>query len=109
MENVKGRKNFKLRTREAQMKLDTSKPEYLLSHEFTPNLILNQLMNLEVKLNKPIFIGQAVLNLSKLIMYELRFIKLPSYAQRFGARLRSLVAIQIVYFAKSKALTFSDS
>ena len=49
MENVMGRKNFKLRTSEAQMKLDTSKPEYLLSHEFTPNLILNQLMNLEVK------------------------------------------------------------
>ena len=87
MENIRSRKNFKLRTSEAQMLLDTSKPQYLLTHEFAPNLLLNELVNLEVKLNKPIFIGQAVLDLSKLIMYELRFVKLPAYAQRFGGKI----------------------
>ena len=87
MENVRGRKNFKLRTSEAQMLLDTSKPQYLLTHVFAPNLCLNELTNLEVKLNKPIFIGQAVLDLSKLVMYELRYVKLPAYARRFGGRI----------------------
>src|SRR3981189_3991157 len=87
MENIRSRKNFKLWTSEAQMLLDTSKPQYLLIHEFAPNLLLNELVNLEVKLNKPIFIGQAVLDLSKLIMYELRFVKLPAYAQRFGGKI----------------------
>jgi hypothetical protein len=41
-------------------------------------------MNLEVKLDKPIYIGQAVLDLSKLIMYELRYVKLEEYATRFN-------------------------
>jgi hypothetical protein len=41
-------------------------------------------MNLEVKLNKPIFIGQAVLDLSKLTMYELRYTQFPRYEAEFG-------------------------
>jgi len=41
-------------------------------------------MNLEVKLNKPIFIGQAVLDLSKLTMYELRYTQFPLYEAEFG-------------------------
>jgi hypothetical protein len=90
LENQRGRKEFKLRTRETQMLSDTSKPHYLSTHKFTKNLLINEMMNLEVKLNKPIFIGQAVLDLSKLIMYELRFVKLTSYAERFGGKIEIL-------------------
>jgi len=43
-----------------------------------------------VKLNKPIFIGQAVLYLSKLIMYELRYNKLAKYEEEFGGRISVL-------------------
>src|SRR5436190_13569610 len=64
MENVRGRKDFRLRTSEYQMLMDTSKPQYLRSHEFSDDLILNELVNLEVKLDKPIFIGQAVLDVN---------------------------------------------
>src|SRR5277367_5095349 len=42
------------------------------------------MINLEVKLNKPIFLGQAVLDLSKLIMYELRYHKFPACEAEFG-------------------------
>ena len=87
MENVKGRKNFKLRNTEESALKDSSKPHYLRSHRFSENLLLNELINLEVKLNKPIFIGQAVLDLSKLIMYELRYIKLAQYEVEFGGRI----------------------
>jgi hypothetical protein len=45
---------------------------------------------LSVKLDKPIYIGQAVLDLSKLIMYELRYEKFESYAQRFGGSINIL-------------------
>jgi hypothetical protein len=45
------------------------------------------MMNLEVKLDKPIFIGQAVLDLSKLTMYELRYQKFPAYEAEFGGRI----------------------
>ena len=71
MENVRSRKKLNLRTTEEQMHMDTRLPHYLKTHEFAPNLMLNELMNLQVMLNKPIFIGQAVLDLSRLTMYRL--------------------------------------
>ena len=69
------------------MLLDTSKPQYLRSIEFSEDLILNELMNLEVKLDKPIFIGQAVLDLSKLIMYQLRYDRLRHYEGLFHGKI----------------------
>ena len=45
-------------------------------------------------LNKPVFIGQAVLDLSKLIMYRIRYEHLPKYAERFSGSI-SVVADQI--------------
>src|ERR1700722_7905622 len=44
-------------------------------------------MNLEVKLDKPIFIGQAVLDLSKLVMYQLRYHKLQHYEGQFNGKI----------------------
>jgi len=84
MENVRGRKDYKLRNSEESVLKDASKPHFIRIHRFTENLVLNEMINLEVKLNKPIFIGQAVLDLSKLIMYDLRYRKFPRYEQEFG-------------------------
>jgi hypothetical protein len=87
MENVRDRKKFTLRTSEAQMYQDTSKPHYYRTVEFSPDLMLNELMNLEVKLYKPIFIGQAVLDLSKLVMYHLRYDRLQHYEGQFNGKI----------------------
>jgi hypothetical protein len=87
MENVRDRKKFTLRNSAAQMLLDTSKPQYLRSVEFSEDLMLNELMNLEVRLDKPIFIGQAVLDLSKLVMYQLRYDKLRRYEGMFHGKI----------------------
>jgi len=87
MENVRGRKKYHLRNSKESILKDTSKPQYLCSHRFAEYLVLNELMNLEVKLNKSIFIGQAVLGLSKLTMFELRYRKFPAYEAEFGARI----------------------
>jgi hypothetical protein len=38
---------------------------------------------IQVLLDKPVYIGQAVLDLSKLVMYRLRYESLPAYADRF--------------------------
>ena len=53
-----------------------SKPQFLRAHRFSEDLVLAEMLKLEVKLDKPIFIGQAVLDLSKLTMYQLRYEKL---------------------------------
>jgi hypothetical protein len=90
MENVRNRKDYRLRNSLESALKDTSKPHFLRAYRFTENLLLNELINLEVKLNKPIFIGQAVLDLSKLVMYELRYVKFPRYEELFGGRIEVL-------------------
>ena len=100
MENVRGRKIFKLRNTEESSYKDTSKPHYLRSHRFSDNLLLNELINLEVKLNKPIFIGQAVLDLSKLIMYELRCKKFTQYEEEFGGKISVIGGDTDSFFCK---------
>ena len=84
MENVRSRKKFNLRNSDESLFKDTSKAHNLSSHRFAEDLVLTELMNLEVKLNKPIFIGQAVLDISKLIMFELRYHKFPQYEAEFN-------------------------
>src|SRR5438552_15382509 len=73
MENVRYRKKYNLRNTKDSIENNARKPYYLYSHRFAKDLLLTKCMNLEVKLNKPIFIGQAVLDLSQLIMFELRY------------------------------------
>ena len=84
MENVRARKDFSLVNTEEKLIKQSSKPHFLQAHIFSNELVLIEKMNLEVKLDKPIYIGQAVFDLSKLIMYELRYIKLNEYATRFN-------------------------
>jgi hypothetical protein len=49
-----------------------------------------QLLHEEVELNKPVYVGQAVLDLSKLVMYQLYYEQLPLYEQRFGGKIRAV-------------------
>ena len=90
MENVRGRKDFRLPNTEEAFEIDTSKPQFLQAHRFSDDLALTEMLKLEVKLDKPIFIGQAVLDLSKLTMFRLRYEKLTDYEHRFGCRISVL-------------------
>jgi hypothetical protein len=109
MENVRDRKKFTLRNSAAQMLLDTSKPQYLRSVEFSEDLMLNELMNLEVRLDKPIFIGQAVLDLSKLECANYDMICCDVTKACSMARYQSLVGTLIVCFARLRRLTSLNS
>ena len=90
MENVRGRKNFKLVNNETSFLKLTSMPNFLRAHHFSKDLVLSEMTKFEVTLDKPIFIGQTVLDLSKLIMYELRYIKLVAYEAEFGGKISVL-------------------
>ena len=87
MENVRGRKKFKLTNSDAKMRSECSKPQFIYSHMFSSDLTLVQHTNFLVELNKPVFIGAAVLDLSKLIMYELRYIQLAKYEVQFKCKI----------------------
>jgi len=84
MENLRRRKKFKLCTSADDLTTYTSRPEFLSFTIFHENLVGVNLAKDQVVLNKPIAIGQAVLDLSKLIMYDLYYGKLKTYATEIG-------------------------
>jgi len=79
MENVRKRKDVRICNSSEKFKTYIAKPTYDDSRLFckgdatgSVNIVGVHLIKPEVILDKPIFIGQAVLDISKLIMYKLR-------------------------------------
>ena len=71
MENVRNRINFRLiSTEEEAMRILNRKKKHTI---FNDNCVGVHLLKREVKLNKPIFIGQAVLDQSKHLMYDFHY------------------------------------
>lgn len=89
MENVRERMDMRLCNTKKRLITYTSKPLYQRSLYFSESLVGVQLLKDHVKLDKPIYIGQAVLDLSKLEMYQLRYEKLVQYETEFGGRIRT--------------------
>eukprot|EP00732_Lithocolla_globosa_P000001 Lithocolla_globosa_v1_NODE_1_length_16663_cov_42.954359.p1 type:complete len:1376 gc:universal NODE_1_length_16663_cov_42.954359:11827-15954(+) len=73
MENVRGRIDFRLCTNDKQLDKLSSKPEYLHRNVFTDNLVGVHLKKTMVKLDKPIYAGFAILELSKHLMYDFHY------------------------------------
>ncbi|XP_064645963.1 uncharacterized protein LOC135499232 [Lineus longissimus] len=73
MENVRDRKNIKLTTNVPQLRKCVNSNNFRSSKIFGENLIMVESQKSEVCLNKPIFMGQAILDLSKIHMYNFHY------------------------------------
>ena len=83
VENVRRRLNFRLVNNKNDLLKYTSNPSFTQSIIFSNELVGIKLRKDHITLNKPVYIGQAVLDLSKLEMYELFYDKLKSYESEF--------------------------
>ena len=88
MENIRGRRKFKLVNDANQHERLCSRDSFVSSVYFTEDLVGVNCASHEVKLNKPVYIGQVVLDDSKLEMYELRYVKLKSYQEEFKCHIQ---------------------
>ena len=70
MENIRKHRNIKLVTdREAYLKA-VMKPNFKSGVRFSSNLMGCERGKIKVVMNKPVYLGQAILDLSKIVMYE---------------------------------------
>ena len=70
IENIRKHRNIKLVTnREAYLKL-VMKPNFKSGVRFSDNLMGCEMGKIKVVMNKPVYLGQAILDLSKIVMYE---------------------------------------
>ena len=73
MENIRNHKDIKFATNEKSLhKLLMKRNSKSVIH-FSPNLIGCEMGKIKVEMNKPVYLGQMILDLSKIIMYKFRY------------------------------------
>ena len=70
MQNDRKHRDIKLVTREAKRNKLASEPNYRSTQCISKHLLVMEIKKTEIKMNKPIYLGQAILDLSKTRMFE---------------------------------------
>ena len=65
MENVRNHKDIKIVTTNKRRSILASEPNYQSTKYISKDLLIMEMKKAEVKMNKPIYLGQAILDLSK--------------------------------------------
>ena len=70
MENVRNHRVIKLVTTDKRRSILESEPNYHSSKDISKDLMIMEMKMVEIKMNKLIYLGQAVLDINKTLMYE---------------------------------------
>ena len=82
-ENVRNHRDIKLVTSEKRRKRLVSQPNYHSCKKFSDNLIAIEMKKTIVKMNKPLYLGASILDISKTLMYKFWYDYLkPKYGGR---------------------------
>ena len=83
MENVRKHRDIKLVTTDEKRNKLVSEPNYHTTKHFSENLLAIEMKKTKVKMNKPVYLGMSILDISKTLMYEFwyDYIK-PKYQDR---------------------------
>ena len=83
IENIRKRQNIKLvDNRKAALKL-SKKPNFERATIFDKNLIAVHMKKTEIYFNKPVYVGQAILDLSKTLMFDFHYNYIqPKYGKK---------------------------
>ena len=73
MENIRNRVNVKLVNSEEKFKKLVAKPNYLSRKIFNKNLISAHMKKTSLTMNKPVYLGMCILDLSKIIMFDFHY------------------------------------
>ena len=72
MENIRNHKDMKLVTSDKKYLKHVMKPN-LDGHPFSKHLFSVEMGKIEIKINKPVYFGQATLDLSKTLIYDFHY------------------------------------
>ena len=87
MENIRNRVNVKLVNTEERLKKLSAKPNYKSCKIFNENLISVHMKKTSLTMNKPVYLGMCILDLSKTIMYDFHY----NYIKpKYGAKAKLL-------------------
>ena len=83
IENVRKHRDIKLVTTDEKRNKLVSEPNYHTTKRFSENLLAIEMKKTKVKMNKPVYLGMSILDISKTLMYKFwyDYIK-PKYGDR---------------------------
>ena len=101
MENVRNHRDIRVVTTDKRRSILASEPNYHSTKYISKDLLIMEMKKTEVKMNKPIYLGQAILDLSKTLMHEFwyDYIK-PKYGDK--ARLCYMDTYSFVMYIKTE-------
>ena len=70
MENVRKHRDIKLLTTDKKRNQLVSEPNYHIKKYFLEDLLTIEMKKIKVKMNKPIYLGMSILDISKKLIYE---------------------------------------
>ena len=70
MKNVRKHRDIKLVTRERRRNYLVSESNYRTTKVFTENPLTTKMKKMQILMNKPVYLGISILELSKILMYE---------------------------------------
>ena len=83
MENVPNHRDIKLVTKNRKRNKLVSEPNYHTSKHFSEDLMAIEIRQTKVVMSKPVYLGQAILDISKTLMYEFWYDYLkPKYGDK---------------------------
>ena len=101
MENIRKQRNIKLVTTEEKYLCTVMSPNFKSGVLFGENLMGCEMGKIKVAMNKPVYLSQAILDLSKIIMYEFHYdYMVPKYGDRL--KLCYMDTDSLVYHIKTE-------
>ena len=70
MENPRNHRDIRVVTTDKRRSMLASEPNYHSTKYISKDLLIMEMRKTEVTMNKPIYVGQAILDISKTLMYE---------------------------------------
>ena len=70
VENVRNHRDIKIVTANKQRNKFSSESNYHSTKYISNDLLIMEMKKVEVKANRPVYLGQAILDISKILMYE---------------------------------------
>lgn len=102
MENLRKRSSVRLCNTPKKLVTYCSKVSFKRSIEIAQDLIGVLLSPEHICLDRPVFMGQAILDLSKLRMYKLQYSELAEYRKRFNCKINILAGDTDSFFLQCK-------
>ena len=97
MENIRKHRNIKLVTTEEKYLHTVMKPNFKSGIRFGENLMGCEMGKIIVVMKKPIYLGQTILDLSKIIMYEFHYNYIKPEYDGENSRLRGAPCLKLCY------------